>query len=143
MTGRIALAALALWAVLAVPAAPARADVAIEGAGVFGGGAASSAGAALSLGLLHVPLTPFSADLTVAVPFSGGFATTLDGRLEVAGTTIGAGAGFGRLGAGGRTGGMYDALIARGIAPHTALQIRVYVGGARSATSFAGIRFSF
>lgn len=142
MSGRIALAALALCAALAVSAVPARAEVAVEGAGVFGNGPAS-AGAALSLGLLHVPLTPLSADLTVAVPFNGGYATTLDARLGFAGTTIGAGAGFGTLGATSRTGAIYDALIAQGIAPHTALQVRVYFGNARAATVFAGLRFAF
>lgn len=142
MTQRIVLAALVLLGALAAPAAPARADVALEGAGVFGNGSAS-AGAALSLGLLHVPLAPLSADLTVAVPFKGGYATTVDARLGLAGTTIGAGAGFGTLGAVGRTGVMYDALIAQGIAPHTALQVRVYFGGVRSATVFAGVRFAF
>jgi hypothetical protein len=142
MTGRFTLAALVFCAALAVPAAAARAEVAIEGAGVFGNGSAS-AGAALSLGLLHVPLTPLSADLTVAVPFNGGYATTLDARLGFAGTTIGAGAGFGTLGAANRTGAIYDALIAQGIAPHTALQVRVYFGNARTATIFAGVRFAF
>jgi hypothetical protein len=142
MIGRCALGALALGFVLSATALPARAEVAIEGAGVFGNGSAS-AGAALSLGLLHVPLTPLSADLTVAVPFNGGYATTVDARLGLAGTTIGAGAGFGTLGAMNRTGAIYDAIIAHGIAPHTALQARVYFGPSRSTTVFAGVRFSF
>jgi hypothetical protein len=142
MRARVLFGALALVATLAASALPARAEVALEGAGVFGNGSAS-AGAALSLGLLHVPLTPLSADLTVAVPFNGGYATTLDARLGFAGTTIGAGAGFGTLGATNRTGAIFDALIAEGIAPHTALQVRVYFGDARATTVFAGVRFAF
>jgi hypothetical protein len=76
------------------------------------------------------------------VPFNGGYATTADARLTFAGTAIGAGAGFGTLGATNRTGAIYDALIAHGIAPHTALEARLYFGPSRPSTFFAGIRFS-
>ncbi len=143
MIARFALPVLVLGALFALTAVPARADVAIEGAGVFGNGSAGG-GAALSLGLFKVPVIPLAADLTVAVPFNGGYATTADARFGLAATTIGAGVGFGTIGtAGRRTGAVYDALIAQGIAPHTAVQARVYFGSGRSATVFAGIRIAF
>jgi hypothetical protein len=132
---------IAVVVVLASIPLAARADIAIEGGGAFGNGAAGGQ-AALSAGILHVPLTPLSAELTVGVPFRGGFAATLDARVTLAGTALGAGAGFGTIGATNRTGAIYDALIGEGIAPHTALEARVYFGAQRATTVFAGVRFS-
>jgi len=141
MIARTMLTALALCAALFWRAAPARADVAVEGAAVVGNGSASG-GAALSLGLFRVPVIPLSADLTVAVPFNGGYATTADARFGLAGTAVGVGAGFGTVGDRSRSRVLYDALIAQSIAPHTALQARVYFGPNRSATAFLGIRLA-
>ena len=105
------------------------------------GNGSAGGGAALSLGLFKLPVVPLSADLTVAVPFNGGYATTVDARFAFAGTAIGAGVGFGTVGAAQpATGALYDALIAQGIAPHTALQARVYFGPAarrRCSRAFA------
>jgi hypothetical protein len=128
-------------AMLAVMPRPASADVSLEGGAAVTGGKASGEGA-LSLGLFNLPLIPLAGELTVAVPFDGGYATTFDARLTFAGTAIGAGAGFGTLGATNQTGAIYDALIAHGIAPHTALEARLYFGPSRPSTLFAGVRFS-
>jgi hypothetical protein len=133
--------AFVLGAALALAPAPARADISLEGGAAVSGGKAGAAGA-LSLGLLNLPLVPLAGELTVAVPFNGGYATTFDARLSFAGTAIGAGAGFGTLGATNRTGAIYDALLAHGIAPHTALEARLYFGPSRPSTLFAGVRFS-
>jgi hypothetical protein len=138
---RTTVSALVLGAALALTPAPARADVSLEGGAAVSGGKASGA-AALSLGLLNLPLVPLAGELTVAVPFNGGYATTFDARLSFAGTAVGAGAGFGTLGATDRTGAIYDALLAHGIAPHTALEARLYFGPSRPSTLFAGVRFS-
>jgi hypothetical protein len=126
--------AFVLGAALALAPAPARADISLEGGAAVSGGKAGAAGA-LSLGLLNLPLVPLAGELTVAVPFNGGYATTFDARLSFAGTAIGAGAGFG-------TGAIYDVLLAHGIAPHTALEARLYFGPSRPSTLFAGVRFS-
>lgn len=141
MIARFGFAALAVAAALAFPAAPARADISLEGAAVAGNGRVSG-GAALSLGVFSIPLTPVSGELTVAVPFDGGYAATADARLRFAATSIGAGAGFGTLGATNRTGVLYNAFLGQGIAPHTALEVRVYFGNSRPATLFAGVRLS-
>jgi hypothetical protein len=133
--------AFVLGAALALAPAPARADISLEGGAAVSGGKAGAAGA-LSLGLLNLPLVPLAGELTVAVPFNGGYATTFDARLSFAGTAIGAGAGFGTLGATNRTGAIYDVLLAHGIAPHTALEARLYFGPSRPSTLFAGVRFS-
>jgi hypothetical protein len=138
---RTVACALVFGAALAFSPRPARADISLEGGAAVTGGTASGA-AALSLGLLNLPLVPLAAELTVAVPFNGGYATTLDARLSFAGTAVGAGAGFGTLGAVNRTGVIYDALLAHGIAPHTALEARLYFGPSRPSTLFAGVRFS-
>jgi hypothetical protein len=138
---RTVACALVFGAALAFSPRPAWADISLEGGAAVTGGTASGA-AALSLGLLNLPLVPLAAELTVAVPFNGGYATTLDARLSFAGTAVGAGAGFGTLGAVNRTGVIYDALLAHGIAPHTALEARLYFGPSRPSTLFAGVRFS-
>jgi hypothetical protein len=138
---RTATCALVIAAMLAAMPRPAAADIALEGGAAVSGGKASAEGA-LSLGLFNLPLIPLAGELTVAVPFDGGYATTFDARLTFAGTAIGAGAGFGTLGATNQTGAIYDALIAHGIAPHTALEARLYFGPSRPSTLFAGVRFS-
>ena len=138
---RTAACALLVATALVLTPRPARADVSVEGGATVTGQTASAAGA-LSLGLLNLPLIPLAGELTVAVPANGGYATTLDARFSFAGTAIGAGAGFGTLGATNRTGAIYDALLAHGIAPHTALEARLYFGPSRPSTLFAGVRFS-
>ena len=133
--------ALMLGAVLAFTRGPAQADVAIDAGATVTGSHASAAGA-LSLGLFNLPLVPLAGQLTVAVPANGGYATTFDARFTVAGTAIGAGVGFGTLGLTNTTGAIYDAILAHGIAPHTALEARMYFGPSRPSTLFAGVRFS-
>lgn len=132
--------ALAL-ALLSGTATAARADVSLEAGGFFGNGGATGGGA-LSLGVFGVPALPLAGELTVAAPFNGGYAATFDLRLTAAGTTIGAGAGFGSIGARATTGTLYDAIVAHTIAPHTALEARVYVGHNRPSSVLAGLRFS-
>lgn len=119
---------------------PAGAETAIEG-GIAVNNSASAAGA-LSLGLLNAPLVPISLDLTGLFPTNGGYATTLDARFHLAGTAIGAGAGFGTLGTIHSVGSVFDGLIAQTIAPHTAVEARLYFGPSRPSTFFAGLRFS-
>jgi len=131
---------LALAAMLAL-ARPAAADISLEGAAADTSGTVKGAGA-VSIGLIGVPLTPISGELTVLVRSGGGYAATADARLSLAGTTIGAGAGFGTLGAA-HSAGIYDALLAHGILPHTALEARWYFGPSRKPTFTAGIRLSF
>jgi len=138
---RTAACALVLGAALTLMPRPAQADVSLEGGAMVNGSNASFAGA-LSLGLLNLPLVPLAAELTVAAPTIGGYVTTLDGRLSFAGTAIGAGAGFGNLGATDTTGAIFDGLLAHTIAPHTALEARLYFGPSRPSTLFAGVRFS-
>ena len=136
-----ALPRLVLGSALVLTPRPARAGISIEGGATVTGSSASAAGA-LSLGLLNLPLVPLTGELTVLAPFKGGYATTFDARFSFAGTDVGAGAGFGTLGATDRTGAIYDALLAHGIAPHTALEVRLYFGPSRPSTFFAGVRFS-
>lgn len=128
-------------ATLAVMPAAARADVSVEGGATITGSKASAAGA-LSLGLMNAPLVPFSVELTGLVPGNGGYAATVDGRFTFAGTAIGAGAGVGSVGSIFHTGVVYDALVGHTIAPHTALEARLYFGPTRPSTLFAGVRFS-
>jgi hypothetical protein len=138
---RTVACALILGTAIVLTPRAARADISLEGAAVVSG-SKTSAGGALSLGLLNLPLVPLTGELTVAVPFNGGYATTFDARLRFAATSVGAGVGFGNLGATSRTGVIYDALLAQGIAPHTALEARLYFGPSRPSTLFAGVRFS-
>jgi len=133
--------ALVAGAALAVTTGTARADVSIEGGASITGSSASGAGA-LSLGLLNAPVVPLAVELTGLVPGSGGYAATVDARLSFAGTAVGAGVGVGSVGAISHTGAVYDAILAHGIAPHTALEARLYFGPTRPSTLFAGVRFS-
>ena len=128
-------------ATLALTPAAARADVSVEGGAAITGSSASAAGA-LSLGLVNAPLVPLAVELTGLFPANGGYAATVDARFSFAGTAIGAGAGVGSIGSIFHTGVVYDALLAHGIAPHTALEARLYFGPTRPSTLFAGVRFS-
>jgi hypothetical protein len=126
---------------LTVPTA-ARAAIAVEG-GVFATKGTTAAGGAVSFGLGSAPALPVSVDLTVAVAGSGlGSAGTLDVRAGRAGTTIGAGIGVGNIGATATTSVIYDALLAQSLAPHVALEGRLYFGPQRPSTLFAGLRLS-
>jgi hypothetical protein len=122
----------------------ARADsIAVDG-GIFGVNGSTSAGGALSLQVFKAPVAPFSVDLTAAAPLDGrGFAATADGRLNVAGLTLGAGAGVGSLANTSKTGWIYDAIVAHTLVPHLALEGRVYLGPNRPSSLFAGLRLSF
>jgi hypothetical protein len=120
----------------------ASAQVAIDG-GFFGVNGTTPAGAALSLSVFKLPAVPFSVDLTGAAPLNGhGFAATADGRLNLAGTTLGAGVGVGTLANTANTGVIFDGIIARTIAPHLAVEGRVYLGPNRPSSVFAGLRLS-
>lgn len=142
MNRRIVAASAALIiSALALAPQAARADVSVEAGGAFNSNATSGQ-AALSLGLLGAPIVPVSGELTVAVPFNGGYATTLDARLHLISTTIGAGVGFGTMGNTSRTDAIFDGILAQTIAPHTAVEARAYFGANRPTTVFAGLRFS-
>jgi len=133
--------AFLIGAGLALTPSPARADVSVEGGATVTGSSAHGAGA-LSLGLMNTPLVPLSFDLTGLVATGGGYAATLDARFAFAGTAVGAGAGIGSLNASNRTGTIYNGLLAHDIAPHTAVEARLYFGPSRPSTLFAGLRFS-
>ena len=139
------LAAACALAAFGALAAPASAAISVEGGGFFGG-TGTAGGAAVSLGVFSPPLVPLSTEITVAAPFTAGgrgYATTFDARFHPTGTTIGAGIGFGTLGNTGSTNVLYDGLIAQSIAPHTAIEGRVYFGPNRPSSVFAGLRLSF
>jgi len=57
-------------------------------------------------------------------------------------TQVGAGIGVGSFGATGTTTVIYDALVSQSIAPHLALQGRLYFGPQRPSTLFAGLRLA-
>lgn len=129
----------------ALAARPSFADsIALDG-GVFAAGGTTSAGAALSFQVFKAPVAPFTIDLTGAAPLSGGhgFAVTADGRLNIAGLTLGAGAGAGNLARTGSTGLIYDAIVAHTLVPHLAVEGRLYLGPNRPSSLFAGLRLSF
>lgn len=128
-------------AALAVTPGTARADISVDGGAAITGSSASAAGI-LSLGLLNAPLVPLAVEVSGLVPGNGGYAATVDARFSFAGTAIGAGLGVGSVGAISHTGAVYDAILAHGIAPHTALEARLYFGPSRPSTLFAGVRFS-
>ena len=138
---RTVACAIILGAALATAPRPALADISIDAGAAVTGSSANLAGA-LSLGVFNLPLVPLAAEVTAIAPQNGGFATTLDARFTVAGTAIGAGAGVGTLGALHQTGAIYDGILAHGIAPHTALEARMYFGPQRPSTFFGGVRFS-
>lgn len=132
-------------AVLAMFAAPAAAlaGIAVEG-GIFASRGNTAAGGAVSVGVLAVPVLPVALDLTFAAAGNGaGSAGTLDVRAGAGGTTIGAGIGVGNLGATATTSVLYNALLAQSIAPHTAIETRLYFGPQRPSSLFAGLRVSF
>jgi hypothetical protein len=139
---RAFVAGLAVAAACTVPAA-ARADVSLE-AGGFATNGSAAPGAAVSLGVFAIPLTPISTEVTGAFPLGadGGYAATFDVRVGLFGTTLGAGAGVGTIGNTTRTGAIYDAILAHGIAPHLAIEARDYFGGDRRSSFFAGLRIT-
>jgi hypothetical protein len=141
---RVAAGTAVFAACVALATHQARADVSLEAGGAFStsGGAGASGQAALSLGVIGAPIVPLTGELTVAVPFNGGYAATLDARLRLLSTTLGAGVGVGTIGATNRTSAIYDAILAQGVAPHTAIEARAYFGSSRPTTIFAGLRFS-
>lgn len=136
--GSIAL----VLSLVAVPAV-ASAAVSIDAGGAVGHGTGGFAGSA-SLGLFGVPVVPLSGELTFMTTANGdGSAGTFDLRLHAAGTTIGAGAGVGNIGLTSTTAFVYDGILAQTIAPHTAIETRMYFGPQRPSTFFAGLRFTF
>jgi hypothetical protein len=119
---------------------PARADVALEGGALVTNGGTSGAGA-VSLGLFGTPVVPLSGDITFA-DAGGGYAATFDARLALGPTAVGAGIGFGSVGDTHTTSGVYDALIAQRILPHTSIEARMYFGPNSPSSLLAGLRFS-
>lgn len=132
--------ACALALALVVPAAARANEVDVAG-GLFSSHNGGSAGGAISLGLFNVPITPLSTQLTVAAAGRGGAAGTFDVRLGGV-TQVGAGIGVGNFGTTSTTTVIYDAMVAQSIAPHLALEGRMYFGPLRTSTLFAGLRLS-
>ena len=123
----------------------ANAQVSVDG-GYFDTSGNGSIGAAVSLQLFKTPVVPLSVEATAAAPFNGhGFAATADARFKLGGTTIGAGAGAGNIGqvALGQSRFLYDGIIAQSIAPHLAVEGRIYLGSNRPTSVFAGLRLTF
>jgi hypothetical protein len=134
---------VAMSAIAAALTAPARADVSVD-AGGFATNGSFGGGAAASLGLFKIPLTPISTELTGAFPIGadGGYAATFDVRAALFGTTIGAGAGIGNVGNTATSGAIFDAILAQSIAPHVAIEAREYLGPSRRSSFFGGVRFT-
>jgi hypothetical protein len=141
---RILSSVILLSFFFAATAQHADAQVSVEG-GYFDAGGAGSVGAALSLQLFKTPVVPLTVDATAAAPFDGrGFAATMDARFHLGGTTIGAGVGAGNLAQTtlGQTGIIFNGILAQSIAPHLAVETRVYFGNSRPASVFAGLRLT-
>jgi|SRR5579872_2566936 len=122
----------------------AHAQVSVDG-GYFGTGGTGSVGAAVSLQLFKTPVIPLSVEATAAAPFDGhGFAATADARFKFGGTTLGAGVGAGNIGQStlGQSRFLYDGIVAQSIAPHLAIEARLYVGTNRPSSVFAGLRLT-
>ncbi|HTX03155.1 MAG TPA: hypothetical protein VMD07_05700 [Candidatus Acidoferrales bacterium] len=131
-------------AIIAATSQTARAQVSVDG-GYFDTSGNGSVGAAVSLQLFKTPVIPLSVEATAAAPFNGhGFAATADARFRLGGTTIGAGAGAGNIGQStlGQSRFLYDGIIAQSIAPHLAVEGRVYLGSNRPTSIFAGLRLT-
>ena len=88
------------------------------------------------------PVIPLAGELSAAVGATGGYAATADMRVGTAGTTLGAGIGFGSLGTPGGTRALYDVILAQHVAPHFAIETRAFFGSARPTTIFAGLRLT-
>jgi hypothetical protein len=137
------IAALSV-ALVAASSHAASAQVSVDG-GYFDTSGNGSVGAAVSLQLFKTPVIPLSVEATAAAPFNGhGFAATADARFKLGGTTIGAGAGAGNIGQStlGQSRFLYDGIVAQSIAPHLAVEGRVYLGSNRPTSIFAGLRLS-
>ncbi|MBV8150062.1 MAG: hypothetical protein JOY59_00770 [Candidatus Eremiobacteraeota bacterium] len=141
MRWRALLAASLCAAAVFGSAAAARADVSVD-AGAFVTGSKSDVGGLLSVGIYKPPVIPLAGEITAAVQATGGYAATADFRVTAASTTLGAGIGFGSLGTPGGTRALYDVILAQSVAPHFAVEARVYFGSARPTTVFAGLRLS-
>jgi len=131
-------------ALVAASSQSARAQVSVDG-GYFGTAGTGSIGAAVSLQLFKTPVIPLTVEATAAAPFDGhGFAATADARFKFSGTTIGAGIGGGNIGSTslGESRILYDGIIAQSIAPHLAVEGRVYFGSNRPSSIFAGLRLT-
>jgi hypothetical protein len=141
---QFSFAATLAAALVAASTQAAHAQVSVDG-GYFGTDGTGSVGAAVSLQLFKTPVIPLSVEATAAAPFDGhGFAATADARFKFGGTTLGAGAGAGNIGQStlGQSRFLYDGIIAQSIAPHLAIEGRLYVGSNRPSSVFAGLRLT-
>ncbi len=97
-----------------------------------------------------VPGIPFASpqlqpQLSLAAPIAPGSRYALTGEVETKGdTSIGLGAGIGRLRNNGKVGLVYDFIAGAKVAPHTAVVARYYVGETKAvgSTGFLGLKFS-
>jgi hypothetical protein len=138
-------ALVALLIGLSLGSAPALADTSV-GAGLFFPSDGGATGGLLgSLALSSIPLTPIRAQLSAAVPFSGGrYAVTAEGVFHAAGFFAGAGAGVGRFQqTNGTTGGLYDIVGGMRLAPAVTLDARYYGSGSGNvgSSTYAGVFF--
>jgi hypothetical protein len=127
-------------AALALAAAPlaARADVSVEAGALFSRTTYFAGGA--SVGLFNTPVAPIAGELSFMT--GNGSAGTLDLRTRGS-TAVGLGIGVGNINATNVTTVVYDGILAHTIAPHTALEGRIYFGPLRTSSVFAGLRLSF
>lgn len=131
-------------AIIAATSQAARAQVSVDG-GYFDTGGTGAVGAAVSLQLFKTPVIPLTVEATAAAPFDGrGFAATADARFRLGGTTLGGGVGAGDIGQStlGQSRFLYDGIIAQSLAPHLAVEGRVYLGTNRPTSVFAGLRLT-
>ncbi|HEY9084388.1 MAG TPA: hypothetical protein VIN40_00395 [Candidatus Tyrphobacter sp.] len=139
-----------LLAALALSAAPARADLSLA-AGGWAGTSPSQVGGALMLSTgASIPTVPVGLQATLLVPITrqGGYAIT--GEIRglsgggFGGAYVGIGAGVGNLSLGRDTGPVVTVFGGKGIAPHTAIEVRLYQGLQTGGTTagFLGLRFT-
>ena len=137
-------------ALLLLGALPAAASTSVV-AGAFA--PSSNIGKVNSIGAVvttAVPGIPFASpqvqpQVSFAAPIAPGSRYALTGEVETKGdTSIGVGAGIGRLRDNGKVGLVYDFMAGAKVAPHTALVARYYAGenGTIGTTGFLGLKLS-
>lgn len=137
-------------ALLLIGALPAAASTSVVG-GAFAPsgniGNVNSVGAVITTA---VPGVPFASpqvqpQVSFAAPIAPGSRYALTGEVETKGdTSIGVGAGIGRLRSNGKVGFVYDFIAGAKVAPHTAVVARYYAGDSHTigTTGFLGLKFS-
>ncbi|MDQ6825921.1 MAG: hypothetical protein M3Z14_01810 [Candidatus Eremiobacteraeota bacterium] len=110
-------------------------------------GKVNSVGAVVTTAVPGVPFVSAQVQpqISLAAPIAPGSRYALTGEVETKGdTSIGIGAGIGRLRNNGKVGFVYDFIGAAKVAPHTSVVARYYAGetSAIGTTGFLGLKFS-